>query len=396
MKAKAELADKVTKELERGIVDKKKMKELTKTLNEKYDIPVSIASDIVSLRSDARYITDYLLYCVAEEVTPTLIEVYYLDSEIKKYSNTKFVQHKSVFPLHFTMIKISDDQWIGSITAKQLMKLRNMQLINYNENAQRTMQHILRGDIEYYRIALNRSAVSQIESLYANGTYIPNTITLNIPDNEYDYKYDEDTHDFVISKIDHFDIIDGYHRYIALSDLINKGSFDYPMELRITTFSDSKAQQMIWQEDQKTKMRKIDAKSLNQNDFSTRICNQINTDKQSNLCGLISRNKGVINAAYFCNIVQTLYATQVKNRGDEIKVKNEISSGLNELTSEDTSLLNTSWTFEYTLAAILMISVGAVSVDKVAELREKIGNFTNKMLTKVEVKRMKNMAKEVS
>ena len=106
MKAKAELADKVTKELERGIVDKKKMKELTKTLNEKYDIPVSVASDIVSLRSDARYITDYLLYCVAEEVTPTLIEVHYLDSEIKKYSNTKFVQHKSVFPLHFTMIKI--------------------------------------------------------------------------------------------------------------------------------------------------------------------------------------------------------------------------------------------------------------------------------------------------
>ena len=53
MKAKAELADRVTKELERGIVDKKKMKELTKTLNEKYDIPVSIASDIVSLRSDA-------------------------------------------------------------------------------------------------------------------------------------------------------------------------------------------------------------------------------------------------------------------------------------------------------------------------------------------------------
>ena len=108
-----------------------------------------------------------------------------------------------------------------------------------------------------------------------------------------------------------------------MSDLVNKGSFDYPMELRITTFSDSKAQQMIWQEDQKTKMRRIDSKSLNQNDFATRICNQINADKQSNLCGLISRNKGVINAAYFCNIVQMLYVTQVKNRGDEIKIKNE-------------------------------------------------------------------------
>lgn len=396
MKAKAELAEKVTRELERGVVDKKKMKGLTKVLNEKYDIPVSIASDIISLRSDIKFTTDFVLFCVTEELAPTLIEVYYSDSEIEKYSNTKYTQRKTAFPLHFDMIKISDDQWIGSITAKQLMKLRDMQLINYNENAQRTMQHILRGDVEYYRIALNKSAVSQIEDLYSNGSYIPNTITLNIPETEYDYKYDEETHDFMISKIDHFDIIDGYHRYIAMSDLVNKGSFDYPMELRITTFSDSKAQQMIWQEDQKTKMRRIDSKSLNQNDFATRICNQINADKQSNLCGLISRNKGVINAAYFCNIVQMLYATQVKNRGDEIKIKNEISAGLNELTSEDVSLLNTPWTFEYTLAAILAIGADTVSVDKVAELQEKIGVFHSKMLTQAEVRRVKNIAKEVS
>ena len=396
MKAKAELAEKVTRELERGVVDKKKMKGLTKVLNEKYDIPVSIASDIISLRSDVKFTTDFVLFCVTEELAPTLIEVYYSDSEIEKYSNTKYTQRKTAFPLHFDMIKISDDQWIGSITAKQLMKLRDMQLINYNENAQRTMQHILRGDVEYYRIALNKSAVSQIEDLYSNGSYIPNTITLNIPETEYDYKYDEETHDFMISKIDHFDIIDGYHRYIAMSDLVNKGSFDYPMELRITTFSDSKAQQMIWQEDQKTKMRRIDSKSLNQNDFATRICNQINADKQSNLCGLISRNKGVINAAYFCNIVQMLYATQVKNRGDEIKIKNEISAGLNELTSEDVSLLNTPWTFEYTLAAILAIGADTVSVDKVAELQEKVGVFHSKMLTQAEVRRVKNIAKEVS
>ena len=396
MKAKAELAEKVTRELERGVVDKKKMKGLTKVLNKKYDIPVSIASDIISLRSDVKFTTDFVLFCVTEELAPTLIEVYYSDSEIEKYSNTKYTQRKTAFPLHFDMIKISDDQWIGSITAKQLMKLRDMQLINYNENAQRTMQHILRGDVEYYRIALNKSAVSQIEDLYSNGSYIPNTITLNIPETEYDYKYDEETHDFIISKIDHFDIIDGYHRYIAMSDLVNKGSFDYPMELRITTFSDSKAQQMIWQEDQKTKMRRIDSKSLNQNDFATRICNQINADKQSNLCGLISRNKGVINAAYFCNIVQMLYVTQVKNRGDEIKIKNEISAGLNELTSEDVSLLNTPWTFEYTLAAILAIGADTVSVDKVAELQEKVGVFHSKMLTQAEVRRVKNIAKEVS
>ena len=396
MKAKAELAEKVTRELERGVVDKKKMKGLTKVLNEKYDIPVSIASDIISLRSDVKFTTDFVLFCVTKELAPTLIEVYYSDSEIEKYSNTKYTQRKTAFPLHFDMIKISDDQWIGSITTKQLMKLRDMQLINYNENAQRTMQHILRGDVEYYRIALNKSAVSQIEDLYSNGSYIPNTITLNIPETEYDYKYDEETHDFIISKIDHFDIIDGYHRYIAMSDLANKGSFDYPMELRITTFSDSKAQQMIWQEDQKTKMRRVDSKSLNQNDFATRICNQINADKQSNLCGLISRNKGVINAAYFCNIVQMLYATQVKNRGDEIKIKNEISAGLNELTSEDVSLLNTPWTFEYTLAAILAIGADTVSVDKVTELQEKVGVFHSKMLTQAEVRRVKNIAKEVS
>lgn len=66
------------------------------------------------------------------------------------------------------------------------------------------------------------------------------------------------------------------HRYIAISDLSNLNEdFDYPMELRSTMFSESKAQQMIWQKDQKTKMRKIESDSLNQNNFANQVINFI-------------------------------------------------------------------------------------------------------------------------
>ena len=105
------------------------------------------------------------------------------------------------------MMQVDQNQWIGSIKASELMALSDKQLLYYNERTQRPLQHVEHGEVQYWRPYVNRSALASIEKSFREGTYIPNTITLNIPDAIPDY--DEDTMTLSIEGIDHFDILDG-------------------------------------------------------------------------------------------------------------------------------------------------------------------------------------------
>lgn len=396
MLAKAELVDIVNKRIKSSIMNRRQLDEWSEQLVSKYNMPVSKATDLLTLRSDIVYENDFTLYCVANVVASVDLEKYYTKEERMSYAHMKFKSTKKTLPLTFKLVKVADDQWIGSTTAKQLMELRDAQLINYNENMQRTMRHIMNGDIEYYRIMLNKHSVKSIEGLYDNNTYVPNTITLNVNPDTVTYSYDENTSEFTISKMEHFDIIDGYHRYIAISDLSNLNEdFDYPMELRITMFSESKAQQMIWQEDQKTKMRKIESDSLNQNNFANQVINFINSDGNHLLHGKISRNRAVVNSAYLGNIIQYLYAPKVRRASDAITVRAEIANGLNNYISANPTELDSSWSFEKTLAIIALIQENKCTKGNVTKMTDELDEIQKKHITSQDVTRIRNIAKGV-
>ena len=179
---------------------------------------------------------------------------------------------------------------------------------------------------EIYTIAINNTAVDAIEHSMINETYIPNTITLNIADDsEADYEYDNDNHKLIIRSIKYFDIVDGYHRLRAMSLTSNKDeSFDYPMELRIITFDESIAQQFIYQEDQKTKMSKVDSNSYNHSDAAVYICEKL---AQTMGRGIISRNQNVIDLANLVQAVKDIYNT------NKISVNNTEHSNIKEKDS---------------------------------------------------------------
>lgn len=126
-------------------------------------------------------------------------------------------------------------------------------MINYNVNAQRTMQRVIKGDKELYRITLNKHAVNSIRRSFESGEFIPNTITLNIPeDPENEFYYNEKNSELVIKNINHFDISDGYHRYVAACQAYDQNDkFNYPLEIRIVSFDNDKVKKFIFQEDQK-------------------------------------------------------------------------------------------------------------------------------------------------
>lgn len=121
-------------------------------------------------------------------------------------------------------------------------------------------------------------------------------------------------------------------------------SFDYPIELRITNFSVSKAKQFIFQEDHKTKMKKIVSKTFDQYNSGNIIIDKINSDPSSNLYNSINLTTGVVNKADMSTAINRLmlYAQAIK-RAQVITKSKELKNKLNDFTEEYVDYLDHKW-----------------------------------------------------
>jgi hypothetical protein len=124
------------------------------------------------------------------------------------------------------------------------------------------------------------------------------------------------------------------------------------MELRITNFPDNKALQMIWQEDQKTKMRKIDSDTYNQTLYGTKIADFLNMSPTSNLNGVISRNGGIVNASWLAAGIDALWFKDKSAQGNWIQTRNNIVTNLNNLIDSDPKVLDKAWTYPYLITLL--------------------------------------------
>lgn len=311
----------------------------------KYNIPINVSFDIIATNSDLSSYSDFILFCILSEINNDAVNVFYTEEEIKFYKNSKFEQEDKIeFPIVFDdMTEIGDDQWDGKITAKYLVKLSHNRLINYNENTQRTLRKVVKGNVITYEISLNKKNVIGIRNSMKNGTYIPTTITLNIPENSNFY-YSPENHKLVIENMDHFDILDGYHRFVAMSQLCNEDpNFDYNMELRIVNFPESKAQHFIFQENQKSQMKKIDANSMNINNAANIVAKRLNDDPLCYAKGMIGRNDSIIPVGTFTHFIDRYYFKKI-NRNNErseiVRVTKEVREKLNYLYESKPELFN--------------------------------------------------------
>ena len=106
----------------------------------KYNIPISLSSDICANRADISEFNDFIAFAVLDTLSHKEISKYFTAEEIKALSNQKYITETFELPLVFeNMVEIAPDQWIGKITAKELMHLKDSQVIKYNENTQRTL-----------------------------------------------------------------------------------------------------------------------------------------------------------------------------------------------------------------------------------------------------------------
>ena len=343
---------------------------------QKYEYPESRLLDFLTKRMTLSEGSDWDLFVVFDTImsqipTKNKLTTYFTETEINEYSSTKYKKPKKTgFPLKFKMIAIADDQWIGRITARELVLLRNAGVIRYNKNIQRTMRRGYRGRTEEYRITENKKSIREIKNSMQAGTFISNTITLNIPDDvESEFKYDEDSMILTITKAKSLDIIDGFHRLVALEQAANMDKkWDYPMELRISNYSEGKGQRFVYQEDQKTKMRKIDSDSFNVEDEAVKWVSRLNEDPACNLSGQINRNEGLISLAEMAAIVQKLHFQDLGKKAARVRsveLAKELREDFNTLTEFDTKYM----TQRYAFADLYIILVAFIWLRERPEIK---------------------------
>lgn len=418
LRAKIELEEYLKVELRKILSKTKIISDVCEYAYQTYGIPKDITSDFIS-RKPLSEATEFVLFCLLDAIehvngqSYSKITHYFVDKEIDAWKNTKYKIDKVRFPLRFKVVQVSEDQWIGRITLKTLMKLRAAQLINYDENTQRTMQKVIRGDNEVYQITIDEATVSAIADLYREDKYIPTPFTLNLPAEnlDNDFYYDEDSCELVIKSLDMFNIVDGYHRYIAACRVCDENDdFDYSMELRIINFFVTKAQQFIYQQDQKTKMKKSDSDSYNSTRYSNMVVTRLNNDMNCEIVGQISNNKGIINFGQMSNLVELFYF-KYKNKEEQKKllteVYNELKECFNLLASYDQSYKIEKYTYKK-LVTIMTCFNYYTNRDKskmcevIRIVMEKVGNIenstflsNNKVLRRY-IKDVENIIKEVS
>lgn len=319
IKSRKGLETKLSNIFSANLNNRKIIQSWIKGAENKYGMPEKVSSDYFTNRKSLFEASDFALFIFADIILgPDTVLKYFTNTEATELEKMKWHIEKIKMPLVFDVSRINDYHYTGRTTVRELMLLKDAQVITYNENTQRTMKHIVDGETEYYQIALNKNAVNQIKQSFASNLFIPNTITLNMPE-DTEFRYNFKNKELIISKLSSLDILDGYHRYIAMQkQCLDDPTFDQEMELRIVQFDESKARRFIWQEDQKTRMKRIDSESMNTSAASNKIVDRINNNSSFILSGKIGRNNGQINAAEFSDVVSKVLLKDVK-KSEELK-----------------------------------------------------------------------------
>lgn len=332
-------------ELFKDIMSRRDRRNLYDDVNNKFNLPYDTIEQMVTFKRDIREFTTFEVFAVVWFADRDSLKKYFTVDEIKYLSEQKVETETIQLPLTFTnMVEIAPDQWIGKITLQQIIKMRNARLINYEEGEQRAFRRMKSGNIEIWRPFVSNRNVKEIKASMEAGTYIPDPITLNMPEGSQ-YSFENNTLTVFSLPKGMFNLDDGYHRYLAMIMINNfDKTFDYPMELRIVNFSNAKANNFIFQQDQKTPMKKVMSDSYDQNAVANKVIARLKEDPSCNVQTMIGRNDAKINEAVLSKLIKHFFVNQHVKKEDEmahvISIKNDLRRKFNALTEQDARFFN--------------------------------------------------------
>lgn len=400
LKTKAEVSKIISKKCSEFLSNRETVQGYADQLLTQYKVPYGVSIDLLTLKTSILDAQENVIFYIVSVIDKSKIKSIFTDIEIKKYSRSKYIIKKISFPIKLDVIKISELQYNGRITVKQLIEMRDAQIINYNENTQRAIKRKYVNGVEYYAQDINRKSITQISDLMKNGEYISDQITLNLPEDS-DWYYDDEEKQLVIKSADHLDITDGNHRYISISNLHNlNADFDYTMELRVTCFNEDKTNQFMYQVNQQNKLSKIDVELRNQNNPANQVIAMLNDTRA--LKGVLSRNGKVIDPGTFGILTSLLFFNKRKTytRPEIVEVKKNLQEKLISVFESDTTLYEKKWSYSYILCVLYICSLDSVKIKdiplEVAKLSSKIdkSTFEKREFIKADITKLEKIYKK--
>lgn len=389
MKVDKERASEYLEEKCKELAFNKKINTICENLYDKYNIPLELSSDILAMRRKAIEYSDFVLYAIISEIDSSkrMLEKFFTDVEIRMYQNGKMEEKKLEFPIVFDAIEIADDQWISRITLKQIIELRDAGLTNYNPNAQRALRQYTKKGVVLMKIDTNPKQIREIAESMRREDYIPDIITFNIPfESDADFYYSNGK--LVINRLEHFDMTDGYHRICAMAQInAEDENFDYPMELRITNFAESKAQHFIYQMDQKTKMKKVNSDSFDQSSVANMIVKKL---RDTAMKEYIGRENEVLDIGLLASYINYFYGTVPKNQNTQTYVRKivmELKGKFEVLMDSHVELEQERWT-EMEIAAAIFAFNKTETLDEIPEKFDAIMACMNQLSTEKKLNKL--------
>ena len=311
-------------------------------LEDTFQVPLSLAMDLLQLREPLEDVGNKMLFWLAEgydhfNTGSSLSKAFFTESEVENGYTEKMQVPEISMPLKFKMIQVDYDSYIGTISTEVLVQLQDSGYINYNDSTQRLLNMVFRiNNVGMYKARINQNSVNAIKDLLHTRAFIPNTITLNIAPGTGVFEYNISRCELVIKELKNFDIIDGYHRLRAIiSETHENPGFNYPMELRIVSYDIDKAKQFIYQEDQNNKMERDVSEVFNVVSPANKVVRKLNEDPACVFAGRIGLEKGkVIRHNEILPIITYLWFKGKGKANDQnwLLIANEIRDSLNDFT----------------------------------------------------------------
>lgn len=212
------------------------------------------------------YRTDYIKYFTEQEV-----------SEAENHLINQGINNKKMNEVIIeNVIQLRDDEYlIPKMTYGTIAELYQRGVNTYNYDTQREATLIDTGIGLVLSPTVYKESTSAMVEEMINGNFFDNTITWNILATGQE-KFDFDGKSklkFIKDKGSDMNIIDGYHRTLAIIEALNRKPelADEFMQVKILNYDVNKASRYIYQETKGTSFSEEKKKSISQNNYSKAV-----------------------------------------------------------------------------------------------------------------------------
>ncbi|MVZ95612.1 hypothetical protein CTI30_18750 [Bacillus velezensis] len=331
---------KLKTEIEKNLIDIKNdsnmVKELKATMADKYKaLPGYIQEILNNNDNNVQRLNEKEVYIVSKEMysilgAPALDPSNYFPTRLaKELEGGRVFAGEEVVKLPYkfkNVIKIKEDNYVTSITAKELSELYNSSILQYNYNTQREGKHIKGSLIPVPKT--NPKSVDEIKELFIKGDLIVSMLTFNArlgtSDGDEEVEYDPSDQTLTVTRGTLLDALDGYHRISGIVKAIAEvPELDQPFILNVLNYDEEKAKVHFAQMNTINPVEKSRIEELGQKRYSSTVVEQLKF--KSELKNKISPQSDIGLDSNFFVTYYTLSeaiddAFELKSRKDALKI----------------------------------------------------------------------------